>query len=190
MVWSFPGGRAEHESAVLFLQASLQSKVVSVMKEKCSEARERGSANSAAKERPFDLVWHLLPPHSIELSPSAICSPYPLINFSTHAWQDTQCPESGGKPLSDTLACFSRTFDFRPSSGDWAGSPIFRHFYRKPQVSSAQFTSPILLATVCSHSSAVPFSSKLFSKTSSSKSVIPQERSTFWNILITLVQPV
>ena len=38
-----------------FLQASLQSKVVSVMKEKCSEAREGGSANNAAKERPFDL---------------------------------------------------------------------------------------------------------------------------------------
>ena len=38
VVWSFPGGRAEHESAELFLQASLQSKVVSVMKEKYSEA--------------------------------------------------------------------------------------------------------------------------------------------------------
>ena len=55
---------AEHEGAELFLQASLQSKVISVMKEK-------GSANSAAKERPFDLVWHpLVPPHSVELSPS------------------------------------------------------------------------------------------------------------------------
>ena len=40
VVLSFPGGRAEHESAELFLQASLQSKVISVMKEKCSEARE------------------------------------------------------------------------------------------------------------------------------------------------------
>ena len=62
MVLSFPGGRAKHESAELFLQVSLQSKVISVMKEKCSEAREGGSANSAAKERPFDLVWHLLVP--------------------------------------------------------------------------------------------------------------------------------
>ena len=85
VVWSFPGGRAEHEGAEFFLQASLHSKVVSVMKEKCSEAREGGSASNAAKERPFDLVWHLLvPPHSLELSPSAICSPYHLINFSTH----------------------------------------------------------------------------------------------------------
>ena len=85
MVWSIPGGRAEHESAELFLQASLQSKVVSVMKEKCSEAREGGSANSAAKERPFDLVWRpLVPPHSAELSLGTICRPYPLINFSAH----------------------------------------------------------------------------------------------------------
>ena len=85
MVWSFPGGRAEHESAELFLRASLQSKVVSVMKEKCREAREGGSANSAAKERPFDLVWHLLVlPHSAELSPRAICSPNPLIDFSAY----------------------------------------------------------------------------------------------------------
>ena len=68
MVWSFPGGRAEDESAELFLQASLQSKVVSVMKEKCREAREGGSANSAAEERPFDLAWHLVPPHPAELS--------------------------------------------------------------------------------------------------------------------------
>ena len=42
VVLSFPGGRAEHESAELFLQASLQSKVVSVVEEKCSEAREGG----------------------------------------------------------------------------------------------------------------------------------------------------
>ena len=34
------------------------------------------------------------------------------------------------------------------------------------------------LATVCSHSSTVPFSNKLFSKTSSAKSVTPQERSS------------
>ena len=55
------------------------------MKEKCREAREGGSANSAAKERPFDLVWHpLVPPHSVDLSPAAICSPYPLIDFSAH----------------------------------------------------------------------------------------------------------
>ena len=54
----------------------------------------------------------------------------------------------------------------------------FPAFCRKPQVSSAEFTSPILLATACSHSSAVPFSSKLFSKTSSAKSVTLQERST------------
>ena len=39
VVWSFPGGRAEHESAELFLQASLQSKVVTVVEEKCSEAQ-------------------------------------------------------------------------------------------------------------------------------------------------------
>ena len=55
------------------------------MKEKCSEAREGDSANSPAKERPFDLVWHpLVPPHSVELSPGAICSPYPLVNFGAH----------------------------------------------------------------------------------------------------------
>ena len=54
----------------------------------------------------------------------------------------------------------------------------FPAFCRKPQVSSAEFTSPILLTTVCSHSSAVPFSNKLFSKTSSAKSVTPQERSS------------
>ena len=85
VIWSIPGGRAEHESAELFLQTSLQSKVVSVVEEKCSEAREGGSANSAAKERPFDLVCHpLVPPHSVELSPSAICSPYPLVNVSAH----------------------------------------------------------------------------------------------------------
>ena len=85
VVWSFPGGRPEHESADFFLPASLQSKVVSVMKENCREAREGGSANSAAKERPLDLVWHLLvPPHSVELSPSAICSPNSLIDFSAH----------------------------------------------------------------------------------------------------------
>ena len=41
VVGSFPRGRAEHESAELFLQASLRSKVVSVMKVKCSEARDR-----------------------------------------------------------------------------------------------------------------------------------------------------
>ena len=54
----------------------------------------------------------------------------------------------------------------------------FPAFCRKPQVSSAEFTSPILLATVCSHTSAVPNSSKLFSKTSSAKGVHPHERST------------
>ena len=85
MVWSFPGGRAEHESAELFLQASLQTKVVLVVEKKRSEAREGGSADSAAKECPFDLVWlPLVPPHSIELSPGTICSPYPLVNFSAH----------------------------------------------------------------------------------------------------------
>ena len=48
VVLSFPGGRAEHESVELFLQPSLQSKVISVMKEKCSEAREWGSGRQAS----------------------------------------------------------------------------------------------------------------------------------------------
>ena len=85
VIWSLPGGRAEHQSAELLLQTSLQSKVVSVMKEKCSEAREGGSSQSTAKERPFDIVWHpLVPPHSVKLSPCAICSPYPLVTFSAN----------------------------------------------------------------------------------------------------------
>ena len=87
LMWSGPSQEAvpSMRARSFSLQASLQSKVVSVMKETCSEARERGSANSAAKERPFGLVWHLrVQTRSIELSPSAICSPYPLINFSTH----------------------------------------------------------------------------------------------------------
>ena len=65
MFWSFPGGRAEHESAELFLLTSLQTKEVSVVEKKCSEG---GSADCAAKECPFDLAWHpLVPPHPIEL---------------------------------------------------------------------------------------------------------------------------
>ena len=67
-----------------FFKASLQSKVVSFMKEKCSEAREE-APQTAREERPFDLVWHfLVPPHSVELSPSAVCSPHPLINIRIH----------------------------------------------------------------------------------------------------------
>ena len=161
VVLSFPGGRAMHESARLFLQASLQSKVISVMKEKCSEARECGSANSGAKERPFDLVWHpLVPPHSVELSPSAICSPNSLIDFSAH--RENGRIHNAQKAVGSlylVLLLFSRElsiFDAR--------SPVFQHLCRKPQVSSAEFTSPILLATVCSHSSDVPNSSKLLRK--------------------------
>ena len=49
------------------------------------EAREGSSADSAAEVRPCHSVWHLLvPPHSVELSPSAICGPDPLIDFSAH----------------------------------------------------------------------------------------------------------
>ena len=180
VVWPFPGGRAEHESAELFLQASLQSKVVSVMKEKCSEAHERGSANSAAKERPFDLVWHpLVPPHSVELSPGAICSPHPLINFSVHREHGKIHNAQKAVEAFIWYSCLLlENFRFSTVLRRLGKITSLPAFCRKPQVSSAEFTSPILLATVCSHSSAVPFSSKLFSKTSSAKSVTPQERST------------
>ena len=157
VVWSFPGGRAEHESAELILQASLQSKVVSVKKEKCSEAREGGSANSAAKERPFDPACHLLvPSHAVELSQGALCSPYHLINFNTHREHGRiHYAQIAVGSLYLVLLLASRElsiFDRPPEIG------------QDHQFSSAEFTSPSLLATVCSHSSAVPFSSKLFSK--------------------------
>ena len=166
LMWSFQGGRAEHESAELLLQASLQSKVVSVMKEKCSEARERGSANSAAKERPFDLVWHLLvPPHSMELSPSAICSPYPLINFSTHRQHcRIHNAQKAVVSLYLVLLLASRElsiFDRPPEIGQ---DHKFSSILSQTAISSAEFTSPILLASACSHSSTVPFSSKTLFK--------------------------
>ena len=181
VVLSFPGVRAKHETAELFLQASLQSKVVSVMKEKCSETREGGSANGAAKERPFDLVWHpLVPPHSVEHSPSAICSPNSLIDFSAHREHGRiHDAQRAVGSLYLVLLLFSRELSIfnRPSEvgQDHQFSSILSQ-----TVSSAEFTSPILFATVCSHSFAVPNSSKLFSKTSSANSVTPHERSTFW----------
>ena len=146
VIWSFSGGRAEHESAKLSLQAFLHSGVVSVMKEKCSKAREGGSANSTAKERPFHLEWHPpIPPHSEVLSPGVICSPYPQFQRTSTAWQDTQCPESGGKPVSGTPACFSRTYDFRPSSGDWARSPVVQHFVANRKSPALNSTHPLSL---------------------------------------------
>ena len=179
VVCSFPGGRADHDSAELFLQASLQSKVVSVMKEKCSEAREGGSANSAAEERPFDLVWHLLvPPHSIELSPSAICS---LILWPISAPIDSTAGYTMPRKRWEAFIWYSclllENFRFSTVLRRLGRITSFPALCRKPQVST-EFTSPILLATVCSHASDMPFSSKLFSKTSSAKSVTPQERST------------
>ena len=153
-----PKRPCQHESAELFLQASLQSKVVTVMKEKCSEAREGGSANSAAKKRPCSTTFR-------RVSPSAICTPNSLNDFSAH--------REHGRITNAQKAVGSLYLVLLLSSGELS---IFDR--RKPQVSSAEFTSPILLATVCSHSSAVPNSSKLFSKTSSAKSVTPHERST------------
>ena len=178
MVWSFPGGRAEHESAEVFFQASLQSKVVSVMKEKCSEAREGGSSNSAAKERPFDLVRHFfVPPHSVEFSPSTICSPNPLIDFNAHR-EHGRIHNAQRAVGSLYLGFLLENFRFSTVLRRLGKITNFPAFCPKPQVSSAEFTSPILLATVCSQSSAVPNSNKLFSKTSSAKSVTPHERST------------
>ena len=151
------------------------------MEEKCSETRERGSANGAAKERPFDLVWHpLVPPHSVELSPSAICSPNSLIDFNAHREHGRIHDAQKAVGSLDLVLLLFFLENFRFSTILWRLGKItsFPAFCRKPQVSNAEFTSPILLATVCSHSSAVPNSSKLFSKTSSAKIVTPHDRST------------
>ena len=102
VVWSFPGGRAEHESAELFLQVSLQSKVTSVMKEKCS-----APSCSTTFRRP-------LSKHCLWLR-SGGQSLRPL-----RAWLGRRCPRNDEKPISGTPVCFERSFDFRPSSGDWA----------------------------------------------------------------------
>ena len=85
MILSFPRGRAEHESAELFLQASLQTKVVPILEKKCGETREGCSAYRASEQCSFYLDGNLLvSPHSVQLFPSAVCGPYPLVNLRAH----------------------------------------------------------------------------------------------------------
>ena len=125
-------------------------------------------------------MWNpFVPPHSVELSPRAICSSNSLIDFSGHG-------EHGGihnaqKAMGSlylVLLFFLENFRFSTVLRRLGNITSFSEFCRKPQVSNAEVTSPNVLATVCSLSSAVPNSNKLFSKTSSAKSVTPHERST------------
>ena len=114
IMWSGPSleDMPSMRARTFFLQASLQSKVVSVMKEKCSEAREGGSANSATKEHPFDLEWHPL----VHNAQKAVES---LIWYSCLLLENFR--------FSTVLRRLGRITSF-PA------------FCRKPQVSSAEFT--------------------------------------------------
>ena len=127
----------------------------------------------------FDLVGHpLVPPHSIELSPGAICSPHPLINSAPiESMAGYTMPRERWEALIWYSCLLRENLRFSTVLQRLGRITSFPAFCRKPQVSSAEFTSTILLTTVCSHSSAVPFSSKLFSKPSSAKSVTLQVRS-------------
>ena len=72
---------------------------------------------------------------------------------------------------------FSTVLQHLCSSGDWAISPVFQHFVANRKSPTQNSARPYSLPPYV-HSSAVPNSNRLLSKTSSAKSVTPHERST------------
>ena len=130
--------------------------------EQRSEARERCSAHCATEQCSFDSDGYpLVPPHSVELFPSPVCGPDPLVNLCDHREHGWVILFASSEP--SIFHCPSKIGQ--------------DHQLHRVLLQAARFQRLIKSILCPANSTLAIVCSAHFSFTSSANSVTPQERS-------------